>query len=82
MKSSLEFTKSAQDSAYLRELQQLVQQKVAGLPPQRLQLARVRALLLPALYFLLYALALLLRNNPLCYLLLFGAMGACLVLIF
>jgi linoleoyl-CoA desaturase len=80
--SKVSFSKSAKTNVQYRELQALVQQKVATLPRHRIWFARLRAIIFPMLFFLLYLLALQQHQQPHLFLLLYMAMGVGIVLIF
>jgi linoleoyl-CoA desaturase len=82
MKIPVSFQKSTLENDQFRELQALVQQKVASLPGHRLGYARLRAIFYPLLFLSFYLLALQQQNQLFWFFILYMAMGGCMVLIF
>jgi linoleoyl-CoA desaturase len=82
MKSKITFQKNAADQEQFSKLREQVSAVISNLPDDRIRWAKFRAVFFPALYFILYSLALAKRESRILYLLFFGCMAVTMVLIF
>ena len=82
MPEKIFFIKTEADNLHLKKLKKEVEAILKKLPKSRKSQAHIKAVLLPGIYFLFYAMALILNENTSIFFLCYGGMGITAVLIF
>ncbi len=82
MEPAPRFSKKPEHVVYLKELHQKVQKRLSELPSSRKNMVKFNLFFLPAIYFGLYALAVIFSANYLVFLGLYALMGLMAVVIF